>query len=86
MYKEGAAFRSLMNNFVIAVSLGLRHGVPLEEYVDAFTLTRFQPNAPVVGHANIKMATSIPRLHLLRARGELSRPLRSRAGATVPSA
>jgi ribonucleotide reductase alpha subunit len=59
MHKEGAAFRSLMNNFAIAVSLGLQHGVPLEEYVDAFTFTRFEPNGPVQGHANIKMATSI---------------------------
>src|SRR5665213_1280426 len=59
MHKEGAAFRSLMNNFAIAVSLGLQHGVPLEEYVDAFTFTRFEPNGPVTGHANIKMATSI---------------------------
>ena len=59
MHKEGAAFRSLMNNFAIAVSLGLQHGVPLEEYVDAFTFTRFEPNGPVVGHNNIKMATSI---------------------------
>jgi ribonucleoside-diphosphate reductase alpha chain len=59
MHKEGAAFRSLMNNFAIAVSLGLQHGVPLEEYVDAFTFTRFEPNGPVVGHSNIKMATSI---------------------------
>jgi ribonucleoside-diphosphate reductase alpha chain len=59
MHKEGAAFRSLMNNFAIAVSLGLQHGVPLEEYVDAFTFTRFEPNGPVVGHQNIKMATSI---------------------------
>jgi len=59
MHKEGAAFRSLMNNFAIAVSLGLQHGVPLEEYVDAFTFTRFEPNGPVSGHANIKMATSI---------------------------
>ncbi len=59
MHKEGAAFRSLMNNFAIAVSLGLQHGVPLEEYVDAFTFTRFEPNGPVVGHDHIKMATSI---------------------------
>jgi ribonucleoside-diphosphate reductase alpha chain len=59
MHKEGAAFRSLMNNFAIAVSLGLQHGVPLEEYVEAFTFTRFEPNGPVVGHDNIKMATSI---------------------------
>src|SRR5579883_834820 len=59
MHKEGAAFRSLMNNFAIAVSLGLQHGVPLEEYVEAFTFTRFEPNGPVIGHDNIKMATSI---------------------------
>ncbi|MFN2527426.1 MAG: LAGLIDADG family homing endonuclease [Candidatus Baltobacteraceae bacterium] len=59
MHKEGAAFRSLMNNFAIAVSLGLQHGVPLEEYVEAFTFTRFEPNGPVVGHDHIKMATSI---------------------------
>ncbi len=59
MHKEGAAFRSLMNNFAIAVSLGLQHGVPLEEYVEAFTFTRFEPNGPVVGHQNIKMATSL---------------------------
>ena len=59
MHKEGAAFRSLMNNFAIAVSLGLQHGVPLEEFVEAFTFTRFEPNGPVVGHNNIKMATSI---------------------------
>ncbi|HUY42068.1 MAG TPA: adenosylcobalamin-dependent ribonucleoside-diphosphate reductase [Candidatus Dormibacteraeota bacterium] len=59
MHKEGAAFRSLMNNFAIAISLGLQHGVPLEEFVDAFTFTRFEPNGPVVGHDHIKMATSI---------------------------
>ncbi|MDQ2680952.1 MAG: hypothetical protein M3Y21_08025, partial [Candidatus Eremiobacteraeota bacterium] len=59
MHKEGAAFRSLMNNFAIAVSLGLQHGVPLEEFVEAFTFTRFEPNGPVVGHNNIKMATSL---------------------------
>ncbi len=59
MHKEGAAFRSLMNSFAIAVSLGLQYGVPLEEYVDAFTFTRFEPNGPVRGHDNIKMATSV---------------------------
>ncbi|MDE2483060.1 MAG: vitamin B12-dependent ribonucleotide reductase [bacterium] len=59
MHKEGAAFRSLMNNFAIAVSIGLQYGVPLEEYVEAFTFTRFEPNGPVVGHQNIKMATSL---------------------------
>jgi ribonucleoside-diphosphate reductase alpha chain len=59
MHKEGAAFRSMMNNFAIAVSIGLQHGVPLEEFVDAFTFTRFEPNGPVQGDANIKMSTSI---------------------------
>jgi ribonucleoside-diphosphate reductase alpha chain len=59
MHKEGAAFRAMMNNFAIAISLGLQHGVPLEEYVEAFTFTRFEPNGIVTGHDNIKMATSI---------------------------
>jgi ribonucleoside-diphosphate reductase alpha chain len=59
MHKEGAAFRSLLNSFAIAVSLGLQYGVPLEEYVDAFTFTRFEPNGIVRGHENIKMATSV---------------------------
>jgi len=59
MHKEGAAFRSLMNCFAIAISLGLQYGVPLEEYVEAFTFTRFEPNGPVQGHPNIKMSTSI---------------------------
>jgi ribonucleoside-diphosphate reductase alpha chain len=59
MHKEGAAFRSLLNSFAIAVSLGLQYGVPLEEYVDAFTFTRFEPNGIVRGHDNIKMSTSV---------------------------
>ena len=59
MHKEGAAFRSLLNSFAIAVSLGLQYGVPLEEYVDAFTFTRFEPNGMVHGHDNIKMCTSV---------------------------
>ncbi|RPJ04807.1 MAG: vitamin B12-dependent ribonucleotide reductase, partial [Spirochaetaceae bacterium] len=59
MHKEGAAFRSLLNNFAIAISLGLQYGVPLEEYVDAFTFTRFEPNGMVMGHQNIKMTTSV---------------------------
>ncbi len=59
MHKEGAAFRSLMNNFAIAISLGLQYGVPLEEFVEAFTFTRFEPNGPVAGHDHIKMATSL---------------------------
>jgi ribonucleoside-diphosphate reductase alpha chain len=59
MHKEGAAFRSLMNCFSIAISLGLQYGVPLEEFVDAFTFTRFEPNGMVIGHDNIKMSTSV---------------------------
>ena len=59
MHKEGAALRSLLNNFAIAVSLGLQYGVPLEEYVDAFTFTRFEPCGPVQGNDSIKYATSI---------------------------
>ncbi|GLK80928.1 vitamin B12-dependent ribonucleotide reductase [Methylopila turkensis] len=59
MHKEGAAFRSVMNNFAIAVSLGLQYGVPLEEYVEAFTFTRFEPAGFVQGNDTIKNATSI---------------------------
>jgi ribonucleoside-diphosphate reductase alpha chain len=59
MHKEGAAFRSLMNNFAIAISLGLQYGVPLEEYVDAFTFVRFEPAGIVQGNDRIKNATSI---------------------------
>jgi ribonucleoside-diphosphate reductase alpha chain len=59
MHKEGAAFRSLMNNFAIAISVGLQYGVPLEEYVDAFTFTRFEPAGLVQGNDTIKNATSI---------------------------
>jgi ribonucleoside-diphosphate reductase alpha chain len=59
MHKEGAAFRSLMNNFAIAISLGLQYGVPLEEYVEAFTFTRFEPAGYVQGNEAIKNATSI---------------------------
>lgn len=59
MHREGAAFRSLMNCFAIAVSLGLQYGVPLEEFVEAFTWTRFEPNGIVSGHQNIKMSTSV---------------------------
>jgi ribonucleoside-diphosphate reductase alpha chain len=59
MHKEGAAFRSLMNNFAIAVSLGLQYGVPLEEFVDAYVFTRFDPSGPVKGNDQIKHATSI---------------------------
>ena len=59
MHKEGAAFRSLMNNFAISVSLGLQYGVPLEEYVDAFVFTRFEPAGEVTGNDRITRATSI---------------------------
>jgi len=59
MHKEGATFRSLMNCFAIAVSVGLQYGVPLEEYVEKFTFTRFEPAGMVAGHANIRSATSI---------------------------
>ncbi|NDE16509.1 vitamin B12-dependent ribonucleotide reductase [bacterium] len=57
--KEGTLLRSIMNCFAIAVSLGLQYGVPLEEYVDVFTFTRFEPNGPVTGHDNLRRATSI---------------------------
>ena len=59
MHKEGAAFRSLMNNFAISVSLGLQYGVPLDEYVDAFVFTRFEPAGEVTGNDRITKATSI---------------------------
>jgi len=59
MHKEGATFRSLMNCFAIAVSVGLQYGVPLEEYVEKFTFTRFEPAGMVMGHPNIKSSTSI---------------------------
>jgi len=59
MHKEGAAFRSLMNNFAIAISIGLQYGVPLEEFVDAFIFTRFEPAGAVTGNDSIRSATSI---------------------------
>ncbi|MBI2803463.1 MAG: vitamin B12-dependent ribonucleotide reductase [Planctomycetes bacterium] len=59
MHKEGAAFRSMTNCFAIAISLGLQHGVPLDEFVDAFLFTRFEPNGVVAGNPHIKMTTSI---------------------------
>ena len=59
MHKEGAAFRSLMNNFAIAVSIGLQYGVPLDEFVEAFVFTRFEPAGPVTGNDSIRSATSI---------------------------
>src|SRR5258706_3393407 len=59
MHKEGAALRSFINNFAIAVSLGLQYGVPLEEYVDAFTFTRFEPAGPGQGDDSIQYTASI---------------------------
>ncbi len=59
MHKEGAAFRSLMNCFAMALSVGLQYGVPLETYVEQFTFTRFEPHGVVEGHPNIKFSTSI---------------------------
>ena len=59
MHKEGAAFRAMMNNFAIAISLGLQYGVPLEEFVEAFTFTKFEPAGMVIGNDAIKNATSI---------------------------
>src|SRR5258706_13344411 len=59
MHKEGAAFRSLMNCFAMAVSVGLQYGVPLETFVEQFTFTRFEPQGLVEGHPNIKFSTSI---------------------------
>ncbi len=59
MHKEGAGFRAMMNNFAIAISVGLQYGVPLEEFVDAFTFTRFEPAGMVQGNDSIKSATSI---------------------------
>jgi ribonucleoside-diphosphate reductase alpha chain len=59
VHREGAAFRSLMNCFAIAVSLGLQHGVPLEEFVEAFLFTRFEPNGLVIGNRKIRRVTSV---------------------------
>jgi ribonucleoside-diphosphate reductase alpha chain len=59
MHKEGAAFRSLMNNFAIAISIGLQYGVPLDEFVDAFVFTRFEPAGEVTGNDTVRSATSI---------------------------
>jgi ribonucleoside-diphosphate reductase alpha chain len=60
MHKEGYAFRAMMNNFAISISLGLQYGVPLEEFVDAFVGMRFSPSGPVQGNQHIRMATSLP--------------------------
>lgn len=59
MHKEGAAFRSLMNNFAVSISIGLQYGVPLDEFVDAFVFTRFEPAGQVTGNDSVRSATSI---------------------------
>ena len=59
MHKEGAAFRSMMNNFAIAISIGLQYGVPLEEFVEAYVGTKFEPSGTVQGNDSIKLASSI---------------------------
>ena len=59
MHKEGAAFRSLMNNFAIAITIGLQYGIPLEEFVEAYVFTRFEPSGHVTGNDRIKFANSI---------------------------
>ncbi len=79
MHKEGAALRSIINNFAIAVSLGLQYGVPLEEYVDAFTFTRFEPQGPVQGNELDQVRHLDARLHLPRACGVVPLALRPRA-------
>ncbi|MEK7481637.1 MAG: adenosylcobalamin-dependent ribonucleoside-diphosphate reductase [Patescibacteria group bacterium] len=58
MFKEGAAYRSVLNSFAVAVSFALQHGVPLEKLVEKFTFTRFEP-AGATTHPNVKFATSI---------------------------
>ena len=78
MHKEGAALRSLLNNFAIAVSLGLQYGVPLEEYVDAFTFTRFEPSGPGAGQRLDQIRDLDPRLCVPRAGGQLPGALRPR--------
>jgi len=59
MHREGASFRSLLNCFAIAISLGLQHGVPLEEFVDAFVFTKFEPSGMVTGNPHVKMTSSV---------------------------
>ncbi len=79
MHREGAAFRSLMNCFAISISLGLQHGVPLEEFVEAFLFARFEPNG-MVRRQQVDQAVHVDhRLHLPRTGDHLSRPSRSGA-------
>jgi ribonucleoside-diphosphate reductase alpha chain len=79
MHKEGAGFRAMMNNFAIAVSVGLQYGVPLEEFVEAFTFTRFEPAGMVQGNDSDQERDLDPRLHLPRTGDQLPRPHRSGA-------
>jgi len=74
MHKEGAAFRSLMNNFAIGISIGLQYGVPLEEFVDAFVFTRFEPAGPVTGNDFGQVSDLDPGLHLPRIGDLVSGP------------
>ena len=81
MHKEGAAFRSMMNCFAIAVSMGMQYGVPLEDLVDQFTFTRFEPHGRVDGHDNIRGLHQRRRLRLPRARARVPRSHRPRPRA-----
>jgi len=58
-YKEGSGYKALLNAFAIAISIGLQHGVPLEEFCDAYVFTKFEPNGPVQGHDSVKMCLSV---------------------------
>lgn len=57
--KEGATLRGVMNLFAMAVSIGLQRGVPLEEFVEAFTFSKFEPNGPIIGHGRLKRCDSV---------------------------
>ena len=59
MQRRSSNFRSLLNCFAISISLGLQHGVPLEEFVDAFVFTKFEPSGMVNGNPHVKMSTSV---------------------------
>ena len=82
LHKEGAAFRGLMDNFAVAVSLGLQHGVPLEAFVEAFTFTRFGPAGAVEGDPAVSACHLAARLHVPSSRGELPRSARHPRGRT----
>ena len=85
MHKDGAAFRSLMNDFAIAISVGLQYGVPLEEFVEAFTFTRFEPAGMVLGNDFDQERDERARLYLPRAGCFLSRPQRPGSCASPPT-